>query len=131
MAQSEISPKKPRILVVENHPDTLKYLVLYLEAHGYATVQARTLEEALLKSSTEPCDVLISDIGLPDGTGWELMRRLSLEGTAPRFAVAMSGYGAYSDEKKSRSAGYRSHLIKPFEPAKLQALLDDAAKDIT
>jgi CheY-like chemotaxis protein len=71
--------------------------------------------------------VLISDIGLPDGDGWELMERLGSGGQAPRFAIAMSGFGVNADEAKSRAVGYRHHLIKPFDPDKLEEILNEAA----
>jgi len=115
------------IFVVENHPDTMKYLVMYLEDLGYITLQARNLEDAVAAWRDHPCDVLISDIGLPDGDGWDLMARLGADGNPPRFAIAMSGFGLNADEGKSRAAGYRYHLIKPFDPERLEEILDEAA----
>ena len=72
------------------------------------------------------CDVLISDIGLPDGDGWQLMEKLGSH--RPRFAIAMSGYGTSNDQRKSRAAGYDHHLVKPFIPDALLALLTEAEK---
>ena len=74
------------------------------------------------------CDVLISDVGLPDGNGWELLRRLGSE--RPRYAVAMSGFGMASDRERSLAAGYRHHLLKPVEPNQLEHLLDEAATEM-
>jgi CheY-like chemotaxis protein len=68
--------------------------------------------------------VLISDIGLPDGDGWQLMEKLGNH--RPRFAIAMSGYGTSNDQRKSHAAGYDHHLVKPFIPDALQALLSGA-----
>jgi DNA-binding NarL/FixJ family response regulator len=73
------------------------------------------------------CDVLISDIGLPDGSGWELMTRLGAD--RPRYAIAMSGFGMSSDRQRSLNVGYRHHLLKPVEPDQLERLLDEAADE--
>ena len=64
-----------RIFVVEDHKDTLKALQLYLEQLGHIVLFAQTKAQALKEIPTSNCQVLISDINLPDGNGWELMRR--------------------------------------------------------
>jgi CheY-like chemotaxis protein len=64
-------------------------------------------------------DVLVSDIGLPDGDGWELLVKLKSE--MPVRAIAMSGYGMRADLDRSKAAGFGAHLIKPFGPADLEA----------
>jgi CheY-like chemotaxis protein len=74
-------------------------------------------------------DVLICDIGLPDGSGWELMEKVSTYDQAP-FGIAMSGYGAVSDREKSLAAGFRHHLVKPFLPEDLDAILLEAANEL-
>ena len=116
-----------RIFVVENHLDTLRSLSMYLEAMGHAVESARTMAEALTAIPLSACDVLISDIGLPDGDGWELMRTLTKQGHAPTYSIAMSGFGMNADHLRSREAGYRKHLLKPFDPADLDAMLAEAA----
>ncbi|CAN5724708.1 hypothetical protein BH09VER1_BH09VER1_35130 [soil metagenome] len=115
------------IFLVENHPDTLTYLGRYLEQRGHSVAVARDMETALAALPTTPTDVLICDIGLPDGDGWELMRRLGVNSALP-FAIAMSGYGTASECARSLAVGYRHHLVKPFVPEELDALLDEAAK---
>jgi CheY-like chemotaxis protein len=68
---------------------------------------------------------LLSDIGLPDGTGWDIRTRCK-----PRqwpYAIAMSGFGMNADNARSRDAGYRHHLLKPFKTAELDKLLLEAA----
>jgi CheY-like chemotaxis protein len=117
-----------QIFVVENHPDTLKWLTLYLEQMGHAVRSARTLEEALATLPTSDSNVLISDIGLPDGDGWELLRRAQL--MQPIFAIAMSGFGMNADRLKSQAAGYRYHMLKPFVPKDLDAMLEEAAREL-
>jgi CheY-like chemotaxis protein len=116
-----------RIFVVENHADTLSSLSTYLEMMGHTVLSARTQREALDLLPDADCDVLISDIGLPDGDGWELLRDAKL--SRPIYAIAMSGFGMNADRAKSEAAGYRDHLLKPFDPDALEAILDQAMKD--
>ncbi|MDQ3623416.1 MAG: response regulator [Verrucomicrobiota bacterium] len=117
-----------RILVVENDFDILKWLRLYLETRGHIVFTARTLREAVASFTTSESDVLISDIGLPDGNGWELMEQLRPgEGV---FAIAMSGFGMNADNARSRAVGFRHHLLKPFKLADLNSMLAEAAKEL-
>ena len=116
-----------RIFVVENHPDTLKYLTLYLEQMGHTVVSAKTMKDALEALPAADCNVLISDIGLPDGDGWELLRRAELDRRV--YAIAMSGFGMNSDVSKSKAAGFRQHMLKPFNPDELDAMLEEAARE--
>jgi CheY-like chemotaxis protein len=121
--------KRPmRIFIVENHDDTRFLLGLLLEQLGHTVFAAPTQAEALAALPAACCDVLISDIGLPDGNGWELMTRLGDD--RPPYAIAMSGFGMSSDRQRSLSAGYRHHLLKPVEPNQLERLLDEAADAI-
>jgi two-component system CheB/CheR fusion protein len=115
-----------RILLVENHEDTLRWLTLYLQELGHTVVTARTLAEARAALAGSQYEVLLSDIGLPDGTGWELLERE--RPARPMFAIAMSGFGMNADNGRSRAAGYRHHLVKPFKLAELDKLLAEAAQ---
>jgi two-component system CheB/CheR fusion protein len=75
--------------------------------------------------------VLISDVGLPDGTGWDLLTRLREEKLPhPGFAVAASGFGSPADREQSKAAGFRHHLLKPFSPDDLDRLLEEAAREL-
>ena len=116
-----------QVFLVENHADTLKWLTLYLEQLGHTVHPARNVAEALARLPDADCDVLISDIGLPDGTGWELLEKVRLP--RPIYAIAMSGFGMNSDRLKSTAAGYRHHLLKPFVPTELNAALEEAARE--
>lgn len=117
-----------RVFVVENHDDTRLLLCLLLERMGHAVISAGSMREALQKIPESRCDVLISDIGLPDGDGWELMHRLN--GRRPRFAIAMSGRGLAEDSARSHAAGFRYHLVKPTGPEQIVELLDRAALEL-
>ncbi|MFA7234260.1 MAG: response regulator [Terrimicrobiaceae bacterium] len=115
-----------RIFLVENHDDSLACLTGYLENCGYEVQGARSMDSALRVLAAGQVDVLICDIGLPDGDGWQLMRRVGeMKGPSP-FGIAMSGYGTRSDIEKSRLAGYRHHLVKPFLPEELDTLIKAA-----
>ena len=117
-----------RIFVVENHPDTLEYLQLYLEEMGHTVVSTDSIAGAVAAFPEANCDVLISDIGLPDGTGWDLLERLRLP--QPVYAIAMSGFGMNADHVRSRAAGFRHHLLKPFALHELDGFLEEAAREL-
>lgn len=114
-----------RIFVVENHEDTRFLLCLLLEQSGHIVQSASSMTEALAALPGSDSEVLISDVGLPDGSGWELMQKLRLD--KPIYAIAMSGFGMGSDRETSRAAGFRHHLVKPVEPGDLERLLHEAA----
>ena len=122
------SARPLRIFVVENHDDTRFLLQLLLEQLGHTVLTASTLAEAIEAIPAARADVLVSDIGLPDGNGWELLTRLG--DARPRYAIAMSGFGQLSDRQRSLVAGYRHHLLKPVEPNRLETLLDEAASEL-
>jgi two-component system CheB/CheR fusion protein len=127
-AGNAASARPLRIFIVENHEDTRFLLGLLLEQLGHTVFSAATLHAALAAIPSRRCDVLISDIGLPDGSGWDLITRLGSD--RPRYAIAMSGFGQTSDRQRSLGAGYRHHLLKPVEPNQLESLLDEAAREL-
>lgn len=98
-----------------------------LAVMGHEVRSAASMHEALDQLPEANPDVLVSDIGLPDGDGWELMRRLELP--HPVYAIAMSGYGMAEDREQSAAAGFRHHLVKPMDIEKLESLLDEAARE--
>jgi two-component system CheB/CheR fusion protein len=124
------SPSVPaalEVLVVENHADTLQYLRKYLQRLGHTVRTADSMQEALAQLAEAPGDVVISDIGLPDGDGWELLERAHLPETV--YALAMSGFGMRRDESRSKAAGFRHHLVKPFTPDDLDEYLAEASRE--
>ena len=113
------------IFIVENHDDTRFLLGLLLEQLGHTVHSAANVTQALEQIPGYACDVLISDIGLPDGNGWELLTSLGED--RPPYAIAMSGFGMTSDRQRSLAAGFQHHLLKPVEPNHLERLLEEAA----
>ena len=120
------------ILLVEDHADTRVALKLYLQMLGHRTAAAGNVREALeiAAERTERFDLLISDLQLPDGDGWELLRRLEEAGHRPRQAIALSGWGNDEDATKSRTAGFQAHLVKPTAPGILEAAVANASAAI-
>lgn len=117
----EISPPAGlRLLVVEDHPDTLGTLTRLLTRRGYIVRTAACIAESLEVAREYEFDLLISDIGLPDGRGTELLEQLiALYGRRP-LAIAMSGFGMEDDVERSQQAGFSEHLTKPVEFSALQ-----------
>lgn len=111
-----------KFFVVENHQDTLDAIKMFLEAQGHTVESAPDMKSALKRAPAAKFDVLVSDIGLPDGDGWQLMTTLR-EQIPGLKAIAMSGYGMRADLDRSKSAGFSAHLIKPFGPAELDVAL--------
>jgi two-component system CheB/CheR fusion protein len=128
---SEAAPHAPasalRVFVVENNDDTRDLLCLFLERMGHSVQSAATLAEALERWPASSSEVLISDLGLPDGSGWELLGQLPPG--PPVFAIAISGFGLRADREKSRAAGFRHHLVKPVEAERLERVLDEARRE--
>jgi CheY-like chemotaxis protein len=98
--------------VVDDHEDTLHILRRLLELLGYLTATARSATAALNYAATNEFDVLVSDIGLPDASGHELVRQVKRIRDVP--AVAISGYGSDTDIRASIDAGFCAHLTKPL-----------------
>jgi PAS domain S-box-containing protein len=107
-----------RLLLVEDHADTAKTLVRLLRLDGTEVQWASTVAAALELATSESFDLVVSDLGLPDGSGHELMRRLHREYALT--GIAMSGYGMEEDIRQSREAGFVEHLVKPVAVPQLR-----------
>lgn len=110
-----------RILLVEDHESTVQILRRLLERSGFEVLHANNCREAVELARTGEFDLLISDLGLPDGTGLDLVRALHREHSLP--AIALSGYGMETDLAASREAGFSEHLTKPVVWQQLQAAI--------
>ncbi|MHB8903162.1 MAG: hybrid sensor histidine kinase/response regulator [Thermoguttaceae bacterium] len=108
--QSDVPPL--RILLVEDHGVTAQMMKTVLSAEGHTVETAGDVATALQLAHREPFDLLLSDLGLPDSTGHDLMRQLRRDGlTLP--GIALSGYGRAADIRASYEAGFAAHLTKP------------------
>jgi CheY-like chemotaxis protein len=118
------------ILLVEDHPDTAHIMAKLLRAHGHRVRSAASVREALTAAAAEPFDLLISDIGLPDGTGQQLMAELHKRrgGGGDIQGIALSGFGSEEDIRKSKAAGFAEHLVKPIDFGRLTKVIAEIAK---
>jgi HAMP domain-containing protein/signal transduction histidine kinase/CheY-like chemotaxis protein len=125
-----VSPKESkhqamRILLVEDHEDTNRSLTNLLRRRGYQVQSALNFHSALDLSAREQFDVLISDLGLPDGSGIDLMQ--TLQSKRPIIGIALTGFGMENDIRKGREAGFRYHLVKPIDLNRLDLLIQESA----
>ena len=111
-------PKHRRVLLVDDHHDTCIGMKRMLERHGYKITVAHSAEQAVEKVGSQDFDLLISDIGLPDRSGYELMREVRLKKDLP--GIALSGFGSEQDISQAREAGFSEHLTKPINFERLE-----------
>jgi PAS domain S-box-containing protein len=114
-----------RLLVVDDHEDTLRVLRRLLESLGYRVATAASAVAAINYVSANDVDVIVSDIGLPDASGHDLVREVKKIRNVP--AVAVSGLGSAVDIQNSLDAGFYAHLTKPLDFNLLHATIQEAA----
>jgi signal transduction histidine kinase/ActR/RegA family two-component response regulator len=123
---SQPVPAKPlRILLVEDHPDTAKIMHRLLAADGHDVRVAGDIASALKAAMSPDLDLVISDLGLPDGSGLDLMRELrrrihSLPG------IALTGHAGEQVIRGTREAGFAAHLTKPINMEQLEEAIASA-----
>src|SRR4026209_1037275 len=115
-----------RILLVDDHTDTVITLGALLRSPGYEVACAETVKQALQLAKESKFDLLVSDIGLPDGSGHDLMRQIRAKQALA--GIALSGFGMEDDLEKSRAVGFTEHLIKPINFDRLQSTLREIAQ---
>lgn len=118
-------PANLRILLVDDHEDTARAMKRLLEHLGYQVQTANSCNSALHTAAAAPFDLLISDIGLPDGSGHDLMRQLLRRPGQTIKGVALSGFGMEQDIRKSKAAGFADHLTKPVNFSQLEKVIRD------
>ncbi|PYJ25416.1 MAG: hypothetical protein DME91_03995 [Verrucomicrobia bacterium] len=116
-------PRHRRVLVVDDHRDTCIGMKRMLERRGYEITVAYSAEQAAEKVRTEDFDLLISDIGLPDRSGYDLMREVRSSRRLP--GIALSGFGTEQDVNESRAAGFSEHLTKPINFEQLEKAIQN------
>jgi len=117
------SPGLLRLLVVEDHQDTAFALHHLLVRRGYEVKVAHTVAQALEVAEEFDFDILITDIGLPDGNGIELFESLKQRRQGVLHGIALSGFGMEEDLSRSSRVGFAAHLTKPVSFAQLHGCL--------
>jgi CheY-like chemotaxis protein/anti-sigma regulatory factor (Ser/Thr protein kinase) len=125
---SGITPRTIRILLVEDHEPTRTTLTGLLLRRRYQVSAAATAAEARALAGARSFDLLITDIGLPDGNGYDLMNELGQKNHLR--GIALTGYGMEHDVARSETAGFDAHLTKPVRIQSLEAALEVTAKRI-
>jgi signal transduction histidine kinase/ActR/RegA family two-component response regulator len=114
----EPQERRLRVMLVEDHADTALVLSRLLSLDGHMVQTAGTATEALALAGEHTFDLVISDLGLPDMTGYDLMKQIkSRHGIK---GIAMSGYGMEEDIRRSRGAGFSDHIVKPVTIDRLE-----------
>ena len=121
---ADSAPVRRRVLLVEDHEPSRAALAALLRARRYEVSPAGSLAAARKLFNGQVFDVLISDIGLPDGSGFELMKEIGQTGNVR--GIALTGYGMEEDVERSRAAGFCVHLTKPI----VAGSLDEALAEI-
>jgi signal transduction histidine kinase len=114
-------PRSIDVLLVEDHEMTARVMSRLLRQAGYHVTVATDVTTAKRYTDERRFDVVISDLGLPDGTGLDVMKHLRSRHGIP--GIAVSGYGMEEDVRQTREAGFSEHLVKPIDLPKLQAAI--------
>lgn len=127
MAATSFQPssdtRRRRALVVEDHEPTRLALARLLSRRRFDVLTAGSVAEALSVAAHGNIELILSDIGLPDGTGYDVMRELSaVHGVR---GIALTGYGQEQDIAQSRAAGFAAHLTKPVDVRSLDRALEE------
>ena len=115
------APVSWSVLLVEDHADSARVLSALLRRRGYRVYHANSVAEAQALYRSEPVDVIVSDLGLPDGNGLDLIKDLRAVRAVP--SIVLSGYGEAEAQASSLEAGVQEHLTKPVEWPRLEAAL--------
>src|SRR3954454_6725455 len=113
-----------RILLVEDHVDTREVLTRLLTHWGFEVASAENLQHGLDQLDGEPIDVILSDIGLPDGTGYALINEARRRGKNV-LGIALSGFGFPTELRPAPQSGFDHHLTKPFDCQELRSILEE------
>lgn len=111
-----------KILAVDDEPDNLDFLIFLLEAAGAMVLGVKSASEALAELPQFLPDLLVSDIGMPEVDGYELIqqiRRLSPQAGGQIPAIALTAYAGEANQQQAIAAGYQLHLAKPLEADEL------------
>ncbi|MCW5623848.1 MAG: response regulator [Burkholderiales bacterium] len=110
-----------RILIVEDEPDAREVLQLLLEESGANVIAAENAFQALRQLDTQVFDAIVSDLGMPQMDGYQLIRRIRDRDDAARRtpAIALTAYSRENDRDKALLAGFQMHVSKPYDMREL------------
>lgn len=114
------------ILMIEDHEDTAEVMAQLVRSLGHDVTVVSLVADALAAAQSIEFDLVISDVGLPDGTGLDFIRAFREHSAVP--AVALTGFGTDEDVRRSIEAGFTWHLTKPVNFAQLEQLIESAAR---
>jgi CheY-like chemotaxis protein len=117
-----LNTQRLNILYVDDHADTCRAICRLLTLLGHDVTTAGTVQGALVEATAKDFHLLISDIGLPDGTGHFLLQEMLAR--KPILGIALSGYSDDDDVQKSLHEGFVEHLVKPVTADQLQAAIE-------
>lgn len=126
--QFQSGVRRLRLLVIEDHEPTMEVLARLLRSQGHDVLTACTVNVALSLAAGHSFDLVISDLGLPDGSGLDLMQQLAKE--YGLRGIALSGYGMPQDRVNTQQAGFLAHLVKPINFEKLHQVLQEIAPTV-
>ena len=115
--------KPLRILLVEDHQDTRRTLSRLLTHFGHSVVTADNVEGAINIIGSNNIDAVLCDIGLPDGSGYEVAAHARASGGIK--TIALTGFGTEQDVQRSKEAGFDFHLVKPINFQELRTVLEE------
>jgi len=118
--------KRARLFIVEDHPTTARALEMYLDTLGYLVTVAPDVASALKAADEMHFDLLICDLTLPDGTGWDLIKKLSSK--RPVRGIAFTASGASEDIGRSERAGFIKHVVKGCSAEELAQVIKETLK---
>lgn len=128
ISETEPTSEQPplRLLIVEDHADTARLLRQLLMTLSHQVEVAHDVTSAKELAGRQGFDLVISDLGLPDGSGAELMTYLKQQYRLK--GIALTGYGMENDRARTREAGFVEHLVKPIDFEQLQAAIVRASR---
>ena len=122
---STLYRNRPRVLLVDDHPDILESLALLLRGEGYSVHTAEDGVAAIQVSESLCPDVMVIDIGMPKMDGYQVARWVRHQSWGGRTRlIAVTGWGQEGDRRRTRDAGFDEHLVKPVDPDALMRLID-------
>ncbi|MBN3806324.1 response regulator [Paraburkholderia sp. Ac-20336] len=124
---STVQPASPlTVLLIEDHADTAEVMAQLIHSLGHEVTVVGRVDDALAATQLQRFDLIVSDVGLPDGTGLDFVKAFREHSDAP--AVALTGFGTDEDVRRCLSAGFTSHLTKPVNFGQLETMIDSAAQ---